>query len=179
GRTERRPVRHEARWVIGADGVRSLIARAVGARFERWGTGATAVVYGYWSDLPLEGYEWIFRPDACAGALPTNHGQTCVFAGATPARIGQGRIDTLRRVVAAASPSLAERLAAATAPAGVRTFGGYPGYMRRPWGAGWALVGDAGHWKDPISAHGLSDALRDSELLARAIISAADDGREA
>ncbi len=46
--------------------------------------------------------------------------------------------------------------------------------MRRPWGPGWALVGDAGYWKDPISAHGLTDALRDAELLARAVISAGD-----
>ena len=44
--------------------------------------------------------------------------------------------------------------------------------MRRPWGPGWALVGDAGYWKDPISAHGLTDALRDAELLARAVIGA-------
>ena len=41
--------------------------------------------------------------------------------------------------------------------------------MRRPWGPGWALVGDAGYWKDPIGAHGLTDALRDAELLATAI----------
>ena len=61
-----------------------------------------------------------------------------------------------------------------TAPLGVRTFMGRPGVMRRPWGPGWALVGDAGYWKDPISAHGLTDALRDAELLARAVISAGD-----
>ena len=55
----------------------------------------------------------------------------------------------------------------------MRTFGGVPGYLRAPWGPGWALVGDAGYWKDPISAHGLTDALRDAELLARAIVAAA------
>jgi 2-polyprenyl-6-methoxyphenol hydroxylase-like FAD-dependent oxidoreductase len=44
------------------------------------------------------------------------------------------------------------------------------GFIRRPWGRGWALVGDAGHFKDPISAHGMTDALRDAELLARALI---------
>ena len=43
-------------------------------------------------------------------------------------------------------------------------FGGVPGYMRVPWGPGWALVGDAGYWKDPLGAHGLTDALRDAEL---------------
>jgi 2-polyprenyl-6-methoxyphenol hydroxylase-like FAD-dependent oxidoreductase len=42
--------------------------------------------------------------------------------------------------------------------------------MKRPYGRGWALVGDAGYFKDPIGAHGLTDALRDAELLARAIV---------
>jgi 2-polyprenyl-6-methoxyphenol hydroxylase-like FAD-dependent oxidoreductase len=179
GTAHGRPVQHLARWIIGADGVRSVIARAVDAPVERRGTGAAAVVYGYWSDLAVDGYEWIFRPNACAGAIPTDHGQTCVFALATPGRIGRGRIDTLRQVVAAASPSFAERLAGATAPAGVRSFSGLTGYLRRPWGPGWALVGDAGYWKDPVSAHGLSDALRDAELVARAAIGAAADEPEA
>jgi 2-polyprenyl-6-methoxyphenol hydroxylase-like FAD-dependent oxidoreductase len=174
-----RPVRHLARWVIGADGLRSVIARAVDAPVERRGTGSAAIVYGYWSDLVVDGYEWIFRADASAGAIPTNHGQTCVFAFAAPGRTGRGGLDTLRRGVAAASPSLAERLAGATPPAGVRSFPGLPGYMRRPWGPGWALVGDAGYWKDPVSAHGLSDALRDAELLAAAVICAAAEEPEA
>ncbi len=179
GTADGRRVQHLARWVIGADGVRSVIARAVDASVERRGTGAAAIVYGYWSDLAVDGYEWIFRADASAGAIPTNHGQTCVFAFASPGRVGRGGIDTLRRGVAAASPSLAERLAGATPPAGVRSFPGLPGYLRRPWGPGWALVGDAGYWKDPVSAHGLSDALRDAELLARAVICAAADRPEA
>jgi 2-polyprenyl-6-methoxyphenol hydroxylase-like FAD-dependent oxidoreductase len=95
------------------------------------------------------------------------------FVGATPARIGRGGMDTFHEVVRAASPALAERLADAVPPAGVRTFGGLPGYLRRPYGRGWALVGDAGYWKDPFSAHGLTDALRDAELLARALAAAA------
>ncbi|MGH3650171.1 MAG: NAD(P)/FAD-dependent oxidoreductase [Acidimicrobiia bacterium] len=46
---------------------------------------------------------------------------------------------------------------------------GLSGFLRSAWGPGWALVGDAGYTKDPISAHGISDALRDAELCARAI----------
>jgi 2-polyprenyl-6-methoxyphenol hydroxylase-like FAD-dependent oxidoreductase len=171
------PVCHSARWVIGADGRSSGIAAAVGAPFERRGRGATAVVYGYWSGLDVDGYEFVFRPDACAGAIPTNDGETCVFVSAAPARIGRGGIDVLRDVIGAASPDLAARVDGAVAPSGVRTFGGQPGYLRRPWGAGWALVGDAGYWKDPISAHGLTDALRDAELLAGSVIDAASGSR--
>jgi flavin-dependent dehydrogenase len=127
-------------------------------------------VYGYWSDLDTDGYEWIYRPGSMAGIIPTNDGQACVFAGSTPARLGAGGIETLHEILAEASPDVAARVAAATAPKGVRSFNGLPGFIRRPWGPGWALVGDAGYWKDPISVHGLTDAFRDAELLARAIV---------
>ena len=50
------------------------------------------------------------------------------------------------------------------------------GYMRESYGPGWALVGDAGYFKDPISAHGLTDAMRDAELLARAVLDGWRDG---
>lgn len=169
-----RAVRHSARWVVGADGLRSVIADAVDAAIERQATGATAAVYGYWSDLATDGYHWLFRPDAVAGVIPTNDDQACVFAVATPARIGRGGMEVLHEVVQAAGPDLADRIARATPPRGVRSFAGMPGFVRMPWGPGWALVGDAGYWKDPIGAHGLTDALRDAELLARAITSAAN-----
>jgi 2-polyprenyl-6-methoxyphenol hydroxylase-like FAD-dependent oxidoreductase len=155
--------------VVGADGVRSTIAARVAAGIERAGSGATAVSYGYWSDLDTDGYEWIFTPNNVAGIIPTNDGQACVFAGGTPSRVGTGGIGVLRQILAAADPEVAARVEAAIAPIGVRTFRGRPGLIRRAWGPGWALVGDAGYWKDPISVHGLTDAFRDAELLARAI----------
>jgi len=67
------------------------------------------------------------------------------------------------------SPELAERLrttAIRTSPVhGVLTL---PNHLRRPFGPGWALVGDAGYHRDPITGHGISDAFRDAELVARA-----------
>jgi len=180
GRDDRgMPVQQRARWVIGADGVRSVVAAAVEAPVEQVGTGVTACVYGYWTGLHDAGYEWIFRPDACAGVIPTNDGQACVFASSTPARIGRGGADVFGELVRTASPSLAARLDDAVSPTGLRTFAGLPGYLRRPYGPGWALVGDAGYWKDPIGAHGLTDALRDAELLAGAVRAAADGAPEA
>lgn len=177
GRDEHgRAIHIDAAIVVGADGVRSTIADRVGAEIERTGTGASAVVYGYWSNLATDGYEWIFSLRGQAGVIPTNEGQACVFAATTPRRVGRGGMEVLRRIVAGAEPDLADRLAQATAPAGVRTFGGRAGFVRRSHGPGWALVGDAGYWKDPLSAHGLTDALRDAELLARAVVSWQRDG---
>ena len=58
-------------------------------------------------------------------------------------------------------------------------FAGIPGFFRRSTGPGWALVGDAGYFKDPITAHGITDALRDAELLARAVAEGSDEALEA
>jgi flavin-dependent dehydrogenase len=48
-------------------------------------------------------------------------------------------------------------------------FPGLTGYLREAAGPGWALVGDAGYFKDPITAHGITDALRDAQILARVV----------
>ena len=63
---------------------------------------------------------------------------------------------------------IADGVAAGTRVGPLRSFPGHPGQFRAAHGAGWALVGDAGYFKDPITAHGISDALRDAELLADA-----------
>ena len=47
---------------------------------------------------------------------------------------------------------------------------GVPGTSAAPYGPGWALVGDAGYFKDPITTHGITDALRDAELLSDAVL---------
>jgi 2-polyprenyl-6-methoxyphenol hydroxylase-like FAD-dependent oxidoreductase len=164
--------------VIGADGVRSTVAQLLDAPIERAGTGAPAVVYGYWSGLDAEGYEWAYRDHLAAGVIPTNLGQACVFAAAPPGRIGSGGLEVLREVLAEAAPDVAARIHRARSPVGLRSFTGRPGFVRRAWGPGWALVGDAGYWKDPLSAHGITDALRDAELLARALLSCDPGGRE-
>jgi flavin-dependent dehydrogenase len=67
-------------------------------------------------------------------------------------------------------PEFAAGLESATRVEPVRGFGGHPGFIKRSTGPGWALVGDAGYFKDPATAHGITDALRDAELLARAVM---------
>ena len=69
-------------------------------------------------------------------------------------------------------PSLAERVRAARREEPFRGATDMPNFFRKPYGPGWALVGDAGLHKDPILALGLCDAFRDAELLVDAL----DDG---
>ena len=158
--------------MIGADGVRSTIASAVDAPVEVRGVAATAVTYGYWTDVAADDVEWIYGRAACAGVLPTADGQAGVFAATPLARCGAAS-PRCSELVALASPSLARRLAAGSGPTDVRGGGGRAGFLRRPTGPGWALVGGAGAWTDPVGGHGLTEALRDAELLATALIDGA------
>jgi flavin-dependent dehydrogenase len=98
----------------------------------------------------------------------------CEFTATSPDRIAAvGGARTLRDthddLVRAHAPDLVERTAGAVGPTGLHVFSGQRGWLRRSYGDGWALVGDAASFKDPITAHGITDALRDAELLARVI----------
>ena len=158
--------------VIGADGRRSAVARLVGARRYRVGHHATAVVYGYWRGVDLDGYHWYYRPGVSAGAIATNDGH-CVFASTPAAAHGEVfREDPAagyQRVLDACDPSLGDAVRGAEQVGKFFTYPGVTGHMRQSCGPGWALVGDAGYFKDPLTAHGITDALRDAEVLAHAV----------
>lgn len=165
--------------VIGADGLRSTVARLAGAEVTRVGRAAAAVVYGFWAGLPVDGYRWYFRPGLSAGAIPTNGEETCLFA-VTPAdrfaEVFRGDVSAgYHRVLAEAAPDLAARVPQAMLRGSLHGFPGHVGFFRRSAGPGWALVGDAGYFKDPITAHGITDALIDAERLARAVANGRDE----
>lgn len=158
---------------VGADGIRSTVAHDVAAPIRREGRSCSAILYRYLSGLPADGYEWAYRDNAAAGVIPTNDGQTCVFVGTTPQRMQAARRTDVEHafttMLRRAAPALLDRVAAAELAGPVHGWGGTPGYVRQSWGPGWALVGDASHYKDPITTHGMTDAVRDAELLAHAI----------
>jgi 2-polyprenyl-6-methoxyphenol hydroxylase-like FAD-dependent oxidoreductase len=169
------PFRATAPLTIGADGRRSTVASGVRAAVRRCGTASGAVVYGYFADLPRDRYRWAYRLGVTAGVIPTGQELACVWAGTSSARFrglrALGPDLAHRTLLAEADPDVAESLN--TAPVGAfRAFPGQPGWIRASAGPGWALVGDAGYYKDPITAHGITDALRDAELLARAVLDA-------
>jgi len=166
--------RATAALTVGADGRNSMVARAVNAPFQRRGTVSGGLVYGYFPGLPRDRYHWAYGSGVAAGVVPTAEGLACVWAGTSTGRFDTLRTTgleaTFRQLLAEADPRVAGSIAA-TVPAGpLRGFPGTPGYLRACAGPGWALVGDSGYFKDPITAHGLTDALRDAELLARAVL---------
>lgn len=163
-----------ARTTVGADGVHSVVARLAGAREYRTGRHATGVVYGHWTGVPVDGYLWTFREGIASGAIPTGRDETCVFVCVPASRFAEEfRGDVAagyRRLLPLAAPQLAPFMAGATLVDSLQGFGGRTGYFREPRGPGWALVGDAGYFKDPLTAHGITDALIDAELLANAVV---------
>jgi flavin-dependent dehydrogenase len=174
-------IRVRSRFVIGADGVRSRTADRVGAKAYRSFPAANATYYSYFEEMETDGVYFQFTPGATAGLIPTNDGQVCVYVGWPTDRIGEFRADpdgAFLRQATAGHPAIGEAVESGVRTAKFRGTTGLPGFLRQPWGPGWALVGDAGYTKDSISAHGISDALRDAELCARAIDSALSHGAD-
>jgi flavin-dependent dehydrogenase len=167
-------VTERARIVIGADGPRSLVARSVRAPAYNARPTLTCSYYSYWSGVPVAGAEMHARPGLQISIGETNDGLTLVGVNLPVARFREVRADIEGNFWRALdrAPGVAERVRAGGRRERFRGTGEAPFYFRRPHGPGWALVGDAGYHKDPITAQGITDAFRDAELLAEAI----DDG---
>lgn len=159
---------------IGADGIRSRVAEQVGAGTTWQGRTSSAVLYRYVEDPLADGFEWMYGDGTGSGLIPTNDGASCLFVATTPARMRRLRRLGVERAFAhlllAAGPAAAERTSGVRSLTPLRGWAGVPGFARASAGPGWALVGDAGYFKDPITSHGITDALRDAELLAQEVL---------
>jgi menaquinone-9 beta-reductase len=171
-------VRIAADLVIGADGSGSLVARLTRAATTHSASHSSAVIYGHWPTIRAQGYHWFYRPGLSAGAIPTNAGHRCIFVAVPQARFRQELrhdvVGAYHRLLAEVTPNLASDIGGSAQQARLSVFAGRTGFLRQPWGPGWALVGDAGYFKDPLTAHGITDALRDAALLADAAVVGTD-----
>jgi 2-polyprenyl-6-methoxyphenol hydroxylase-like FAD-dependent oxidoreductase len=157
--------------VVGADGRYSRVAEAVQPAQYNEKPQLLSAYYTYWSNLPMDGrFDTFIRPQRGFAAAPTHDGLTITVGGWPFAEFDANKRDVERhfRNLFELVPAFAERIHGAKreAPiAGAVT----PNFFRRPYGPGWALVGDAGYIRDPITAQGINDAFRDAERCATAL----------
>jgi 2-polyprenyl-6-methoxyphenol hydroxylase-like FAD-dependent oxidoreductase len=164
-------VEERARLVIGADGVHSLVAKHVRApEYDRRPVAACAY-YSYFSDVPQDDIELYVRDHCAFGAIPTNDGLHLVMVNWPTREFAVVRADIdghVQRALAMA-PDLAARVNSGRREETWYGTAGVPNYFRKPYGKGWALVGDASYCRDPLTAQGMSDAFMDAEQVADAI----------
>jgi flavin-dependent dehydrogenase len=164
-------VTERARVVVGADGRHSLVAEA--ARPERYNEKPPllAAYYTYWSGLPMDGrFETYIRLHRGFAAAPTHNGLTLTVGGWPYSEFETNKKDVEGNFLKSfdLAPEFADRVRGAKREA---PFAGaaVSNFFRKPYGPGWALVGDAGYNRDPITAQGISDAFRDADRCAIAL----------
>jgi 2-polyprenyl-6-methoxyphenol hydroxylase-like FAD-dependent oxidoreductase len=165
--------------VVGADGTRSAVAKMVGAREYHSTPNGRVFMWAYFEADPTDGEMWIGKiGDHTYLGMPTDGGLTLI--GVCPSIDRRDEVRADREAVYEAGllawPELHAGVDGARRDGPVRTMANLRGFFRPSAGPGWALVGDAGHFKDPTPGQGIADALRQSEKLAVAIARGLDGG---
>lgn len=169
-----------AKLVIGADGRRSTVARLVGATDHHHWQNQRMMAFAYYQDTHDDerdlAMQWRDQDDL-ATVFPCDGGQLIALLMPPVDRADEFRTDADRAfdAVVARIPAFARRLQDCTKVSKVRTSVSHPSYFRHSHGPGWALAGDAGHFKDPVTAQGIRDALRFGRLLGEAAAPHLDD----
>jgi flavin-dependent dehydrogenase len=156
--------------VVGADGWNSFVARAVGAERYHEKPVLENAFYGFWRGLSIDAFTTFLRDDRGFAAIPTHDDLTLVLVGCPYADARSFRRDLEANYMAAfeLDPEWAARMRSATRE-GRLVGGGVPNFFRTPFGPGWALVGDAGYTKDPVTGQGITDAFHSAEWCATAL----------
>jgi flavin-dependent dehydrogenase len=166
-------VTEHASVVVGADGRHSLLAKTVRPEQYNERPSRIAMYYAYWSGLDVSTFATTVVADQRRGwaAAPTHEGLTVLGFGWPIEEFQSNRRDVERNFLAAIEldPAFAERVHAATRESKFVGTAELAGYFRKPFGPGWALVGDAGYHKNPVTAMGITDAFRDAQLVSCAI----------
>jgi flavin-dependent dehydrogenase len=169
--------REHAILTVGADGMRSPIAKAVQAPYTLQDPLHTCTYYTYWTGVPAH-FELYEAPNRWIGVVPTNNDTTLITAYWPQAEYDKVRADPLAAyldTIRTTAPGLHERTLAGERVERLYGTGDQQNFFRRASGPGWALVGDAAHHKDSITAKGINDALFQAELLTDTVGAALHD----
>ena len=163
-----------ARLVIGADGPNSVVARRAGAKESLCEPIVQSNIWSYWEGIALDHVRLYIRERKGAFAFPASDGTVLVAANLMHDEFVAARRDREAAFLARVEDVATDLRAMLPGARRVEDFHGgcTRAFVREAAGPGWALVGDAGMKKDPVTAQGISTAFRCAEMLAEA----ADDG---
>jgi flavin-dependent dehydrogenase len=169
----------KARIVIGADGRNSLLAKSVNAEKYIDRPILACWYYTYWSGVNTKYLYLYSKPNCAFGTIPTNDGLTCITLAIAASEFHQFRSDIEGNYMKtiALSEELAEIVNRGKREERFFAMSDLPNFFRQSYGPGWALAGDAGYHKDPITGQGISDAFYAADNLSEAI-DAGFSGRE-
>ncbi|MDA1356045.1 MAG: NAD(P)/FAD-dependent oxidoreductase [Proteobacteria bacterium] len=160
-----------AELIIGADGPASMVARCVGAAEHHVEPPLQSNIWSYWRDVPVDHLHITIREGAGAFAFPSSDGTVLVAANLLHGeflRARRRKEPAFHAMLRHIAPNLAEKLTQ-----GVQVDRFFSGctrsFVRRSHGPGWALVGDAGMKKDPVTAQGIASAFASADMLAKAV----------
>ncbi len=168
--------RIEARWVFGADGRGSTLARLLGLKKERPLRGEIAMSYAYWKGIPDDGFGHMqVEYDRVLNRVPVEDGLTMLIANGPPELTrGTSRererqyLELVHRFPETVEEGVLDRAEMVTGVA-VAPEPLMQGFFRTASGPGWALLGDASHFKHPGTAQGISDAVEQALYIAEAL----------
>jgi flavin-dependent dehydrogenase len=158
--------------VVGADGLHSTVARAVSAPIYEQRPTLCCAYYAYWAEVPIDRAEFHVGDGWAVFAFPTHGSMVCTFVERQREQFDEFRSDVEGSFVRTlkCAGELGERILRGRRASRIVGSGDLPNFFRKPHGPGWALVGDAGHHQDPFGGFGISDAFRDAEFLADALV---------
>lgn len=160
-----------AKVVVGADGRESFVARQVDADEYNVVEGQTGGYYGYFKNFDGDLQELYMGGGYAMFVFRTNDEEACIGVEMTAANFAEFRSDiegSIRKALST-QPSLISRYEQAERSGKIMGLTPHKSFYRKPYGPGWALVGDAGYYRDPLLGQGINDALRDAEALSGAL----------
>ncbi|MPY88639.1 MAG: hypothetical protein GEU99_12025 [Luteitalea sp.] len=174
-------VEEHATITVGADGRHSRLARVVEAPIYQASPAILCYYFSYWSGVESEDFELYVRPQQrrVIFSFRTEQNLFAVFSGMPVEELPAIRTDIDAAFMRSLDtvPDLADRVRAGRREERYYGASDLPNFYRKPFGPGWALVGDAGYHKDPYLALGISDAFHHAALLSSAIADGLDGRR--
>lgn len=161
----------ESRLVIGADGMRSKVAQLVGSRITIEDPRMTCIYYSGWTGIRI-GFEMREQPGRWLATIPTNDGVTLILTYFPQQEFTTVKDDPQKyhlAAIQASAPDVFDQLATSEQVVRLHGTGDQQNFFRQASGPGWALVGDAGHHEDSITARGITNAFIQAQLLSREV----------